>query len=122
MEVEKKTSESGTSPFSTAIVPYQNPEPQAPSFNEPQNMSIQTTPQLTGIQITQELKNVVNQLHQSHPGSKIHMSTFRSAISKKLRELGVDSSHTSAYITKMRKFYDELYAASNGGDPAGGVL
>jgi len=83
---KKKTNESGTSPFSdvpmsTDLTLYE-PLPSVPSYNQSQNMSMQTTPQLTGIEITQELKNVVNQLHQSHPKSKIHMSSFRSAISK----------------------------------------
>jgi len=41
---------------------------------------------------------------------------------KKLRDLGVDTSHTSTYVEKMRDFYDEIYAASKGGEAAGGVM
>ena len=62
-----------------------------------------------GIKITKELKNLVNQLHAAHPNSKLHMSTFRSAISRKLKELGVAQSHTNAYVKQMRDFYDEIY-------------
>ena len=52
---------------------------------------------------------------------KLHISTFRAAIAKKLRDLGVDPQHTTTYVDKMRKFYDEIYAASHGGEAAGGV-
>jgi hypothetical protein len=93
----------------------------APSFAQ-SSIEIQTSPNTpTGHQINQELKNLVNQLHAAHP-NKIHISTFRSAIAKKLKDLGVESSHTSTYVTKMRKFYDEIYAASNDIEPAGGVM
>ena len=50
------------------------------------------------------------------------MSTFRSAIAAKLKELKVGTSHTSAYVKQMRTFYDELFALSNGTEAAGGVL
>jgi hypothetical protein len=63
----------------------------------------------------------VNQLHAAHP-AKIHIGTFRSAISNKLRELGVDAAHSTTYVNKMRAFYDKIYAASHGGDSAGGVI
>ena len=75
-----------------------------------------------GIKITKELKNLVNQLHASRPHSKLHMSTFRSAIASKLKELGVSPSHTSAYVKQMRIFYDELFALSTGTEAAGGVM
>ncbi len=78
----------------------------APSFAQ-SSIEIQTSPATpTGHKINQELKNLVNQLHAAHPNSKLHISTFRSAISKKLREMGVEPSHTSTYVTKMRTFYD----------------
>ncbi len=73
-----------------------------------------------GIKITKELKNLVNQLHASHPRSKLKMSTFRSAISSRLKDLGVSSSHTNAYVNQMRIFYDEVFALSNGTEAAGG--
>ena len=50
------------------------------------------------------------------------MSTFRSAIASKLKELGVSPSHTSAYVKQMRIFYDELFALSTGTEAAGGVM
>ena len=95
--------------------------PTAPSFAQ-SSIEIQTSPNTpTGHKINQELKNLVNQLHAAHPG-KIHIGTFRSEISNKLRELGVEASHTTTYVNKMRAFYDEIYAASHGGDSAGGVM
>jgi hypothetical protein len=95
--------------------------PTAPLYSQ-SSIEIQTSPNTpTGHQINQELKNLVNQLHAAHP-NKIHIGTFRSAITKKLRELGVDSAHSTTYVNKMRTFYDEIYAASNGIEPAGGVM
>ena len=75
-----------------------------------------------GIKITKELKNLVNQLHASHPHSKLKMATFRSAIASRLKDLGVSSSHTNAYVNQMRTFYDELFALSKGTEAAGGVM
>ena len=95
----------------------------APSFAQSSNIEIQTSPATpTGHKINQELKNLVNQLHAAHPKSKLHIGTFRSAITKKLRELGVDAAHSTTYITKMRAFYDEIYAASHSIEAAGGVM
>jgi hypothetical protein len=95
----------------------------APSFAQSSNIEIQTSPATpTGHKINQELKNLVNQLHAAHPNSKLHISTFRSAISKKLREMGVEPSHTSTYVTKMRAFYDEIYTASHEIEAAGGTM
>ena len=94
----------------------------APAFTQTESIETQTAPVPTGHVINQELKNLVNQLHAAHPNSKIHMATFRSAISRKLKDLGVDSQHTATYVDKMRRFYDELYAASHGGEPSGGVM
>ena len=98
------------------------PPATAPAFTQSQTSEVQTTPVPTGHQKTQELKNLVNQLHAAHPKTKIHVGTFRSAIAKRLKELGVEASHTTTYVEKMRKFYDEIFAASNGGEPEGGVL
>ena len=93
----------------------------APSFAQ-SSIEIQTSPATpTGHKINQELKNLVNQLHAAHPNSKLHIGTFRSAITKKLRELGVDAAHSTTYINKMRTFYDEIYAASHEIEAAGGV-
>jgi len=75
-----------------------------------------------GIKITKELKNLVNQLHASHPHSKLKMAPFRSAIARRLKELGVGSNHTAAYVNQMRTFYDELFALSKGTEAAGGVM
>jgi hypothetical protein len=90
----------------------EKPGATAPDFYEEAN----------GIKITKELKNLVNQLHASHPHSKLQMAPFRSAIARKLKELGVSSSHTNAYVNQMRKFYDEVFALSQGTEAAGGVM
>ena len=50
------------------------------------------------------------------------MATFRSAIASRLKELGVGSNHTAAYVNQMRTFYDELFALSKGTEAAGGVM
>ena len=105
------------------LLEYKPPKPPAtaPAFTQTESIETQTTPIATGHVINQELKNLVNQLHSQHP-RKLKMGTFRSAIAKKLRDLGVDTSHTSTYVEKMRDFYDEIYAASKGGEAAGGVM
>ncbi len=41
IDSKKIQGESGISPFSIAIVPFQNPELQAPLFDEPQIISMQ---------------------------------------------------------------------------------
>ena len=61
-------------------------------------------------------------MHASHPHSKLKMATFRSAIASRLKELGVSSNHTNAYVNQMRIFYDELFALSKGTEAAGGVM
>lgn len=116
---ETDLSKRNQDPFKDAIEPLllleykpDKPGATAPDFFEEAN----------GIKITKELKNLVNQLHASHPNSKLKMATFRSAIASKLKELGVSTSHTSAYVNQMRKFYDEIFALSQGTEAAGGVM
>jgi hypothetical protein len=90
---KKKTNDSGTSPFSDAAMSSElvlyDPLPSVPSFNAPQDSGMQTTPKLNGHQIDQELKNLVNQIHQANPQSRIKMGAFRQAIARKLRDLGI---------------------------------
>jgi hypothetical protein len=117
-KIEMTKRDSGTSPsdsFLTLEYKPSKPSATAPTFMETQTTTteMQTTPIKTGTEIRRQLKNLVNQLHHSHPNSKMHMSTFRSAIAKKLKELGVESSHTDAYVKEMRLFYDELWKGSN---------
>jgi len=100
----------------------EKPPATAPIFSQAESIETQTTPLPTGKQIEAELKLLVNQLHAAHPNSKLKISTFRSAIAKKLKDLGVSPSHTSTYVNKMREFYDELYAFSNDVQSAGGVM
>ena len=83
-----------------------------PSLSAPATAPSYTTPK-TGIEIKQQLKNLVNQLHGASPNKKIAIGPFRGQISKKLKELGVEPSHTAAYVNEMRKFYDEIYLASH---------
>ena len=85
----------------------------APSFNEPINIDVQTTPQQTGKQIREELELLVRQIHASHPNSKVKRNIIRSAVSKKLKELGVDSTHTDQYEKSMREYYDKIFKESN---------
>jgi len=109
------------------LLEYKPPKtsPTAPSFIEVQSSTIntQTTPLKTGIETEKELKNLVNQLHQSHPHTKIHYGTFKSAIARKLKELGYNTRDTDIWVQKMRRFYDDIFAASNpGSEAAGGVM
>ena len=96
-----------------SLQPFQKPKPTAPAFTQTESIETQTTPVLTGHVINQELKNLVNQLLVSHGNkTKMKIGPFRSAIAKKLKDLGVEQQHTTTYVDKMRKFYDELWAAS----------
>ena len=99
----------------------EKPPATAPIFSQAESIETQTTPLPTGKQIEAELKLLVTQLHAAHPNSKLKIATFRSAIAKKLKELGVSPSHTNTYVNKMREFYDELFAFSNDVELAGGI-
>ena len=99
-------------PLLTLEYKPEKPPASAPAYLEEAN----------GKRIIQELKVVVNQLHESHPNSKLTMAPFRSAIASKLRQLGVGTSHTAAYVKQMREFYDEIYAFHHGVEPAGGAM
>ena len=81
----------------------ENPPASAPDFMQ--------SP--TGKKITQELKNLVNEINARSPNKKMHQGTFRNRISSKLRELGVEAKHTDAYIRDMNKFYKEIYDAAH---------
>ena len=105
-----------------SLQPFQKPKPTAPAFTQTESIETQTTPLPTGKQIEAELQLLVTQLHSSNPKSKIKIATFRSEIAKKLKDLGVSSSHTNTYVNKMRDFYDNLYSYSNDVEPAGGVF
>lgn len=86
----------------------ENPAATAPDF-------IQSP---TGKKITQVLKNLVNEIHAKHPNKKMHQSEFSKHIAAKLRELGVETSHTKAYLKNMNHFYSEIYKASHEIQPA----
>jgi hypothetical protein len=110
--------DSGTSPSEPLLtLEYRPSKPSAtaPSFMETQTTTteMQTTPIKTGTDITKQLKNLVNEMHLRSPNKKIAMAQFRSEIAKKLKELGVESSHTNTYVTQMRRFYDVLWDGSN---------
>ena len=110
--------DSGTSPSEPLLtLEYRPSKPSAtaPAFMETQTTTteMQTTPIRTGTDIIQQLKNLVNEMHLKSPNKKIQMGPFRAAISKKLKDLGVETSHTNAYVTQMRKFYDVLWDGSN---------
>ncbi len=50
------------------------------------------------------------------------MALVRSAIASKLRELGIGTSHTAAYVAQMREFFNEIYAFHHSADAAGGAM
>jgi hypothetical protein len=72
----------------------------------------------TGKRITQELKNLVNEINAKSPNRKMHQGTFRSKISAKLKELGVESNHTDQYLKEMNRFYKEIFDAAHEVQPA----
>jgi len=63
--------------------------------------------------ITQELKNLVNEIHAKSPNKKMLQGPFKSRISTRLKELGVESNHTDAYLRDMNKFYKAIYEAAH---------
>ena len=63
----------------------------------------------TGKIINEELQLLIRQLHAGHPNSKIHRNTIRSAVSKKLKELGVGPQHTDKYEKDMREYYAKIF-------------
>ena len=86
----------------------ENPPATAPNF-------IQSP---TGKKITQELKNLVNEIHAKSPSKKMQQGPIKKRISDKLKELGVESKHTDAYLKDMNKFYKAIYDASHEIQPA----
>jgi len=96
------------------------PSATAPTYMEAQTTTteMQTKPIKTGTDIKQQLKNLVNEMHLKSPNKKIEMGKFRSAIAKRLKDLGVDSSHTNVYVNEMRGFYNVLWDSSTGIMPA----
>jgi len=63
----------------------------------------------TGKIINEELQLLIRQLHAAHPNSKIHRNTIRSAVSRKLKELGVGPQHTDKYEKDMREYYAKIF-------------
>jgi hypothetical protein len=75
------------------------PKPEKPPATAP---DFKQSP--TGKKITQELKNLVNEIHAAHPGKKMHHGTFQQKISKKSKELGIEAKHTDQYVKDMSSF------------------
>ena len=48
----------------------------------------------------------------------MHQGTFKSKISAKLKELGVESNHTDQYLKEMNRFYKEIFDAAHEVQPA----
>jgi hypothetical protein len=63
----------------------------------------------TGKKIIQELKILVNEIHAKSPNKKMLQGPFKNRISTRLKELGVESNHTDAYLRDMNKFYKAIY-------------
>ena len=72
----------------------------------------------TGKKITQELKNLVNEIHAANPNKKMHHGTFKQKISLKLKQLGIESNHTDQYVKEMSNFYKDIYDAAHEIQPA----
>jgi len=119
IELTKRNSTNGSSEL-LALEYKPKPSATAPTYMEAQTTTteMQTTPIKTGIDIIQQLKNLVNEMHHKSPNKKIDIGPFRSAIVKKLKELGVESSHTNTYVLQMRGFYNVLWDSDNGIMPA----
>ena len=64
------------------------------------------------------MKNLVNEIHAKSPSKKMQQGPFKKRISDKLKELGVESKHTDAYLKDMNKFYKAIYDASHEIQPA----
>jgi len=62
----------------------------------------------TGKVINEDLQLLIRQLHAAQ-NSKIHRNTIRSAVSKKLKELGVGPQHTDKYEKDMREYYAKIF-------------
>lgn len=97
-----------TGPKELPLLEYNEPVSSFPPSSAP---SYVETP--TGKVINQELELLVRQLHAAHPNSRIHRNTIRSAISKKLKELGVGPQHTDKYEKDMRDYYNKIYNESH---------
>ena len=122
---ETEMSKREQDPFKDAIEPQRLLEYKPESIymsEQPSATAPNYVEEANGIKIIKELKNKVNQLHAAYPHSKLHISTFRSAISSRLKELGVAPNHTAAYVKQMRTFYDEIFSESHGTEAAGGVM
>lgn len=97
-----------TGPKDPLLLEYKEPVSAFPPSTAP---TFVETP--TGKVINQELELLVRQLHAAHPSSRIHRNTIRSAISKKLKELGVGPQHTDKYEKDMRDYYNKIFNESN---------
>jgi hypothetical protein len=113
-------------PFKDSIEPSQ-PQPLLALEYKPESIYISEKPPATapefkqsptGRRITQELKNLVNEIHAANPNKKMIQGPFKQKISVKLRELGVEPSHTAQYLKDMNLFYKEIFDASRDIQPA----
>ena len=104
----KELRSEGTVGITVPLLEYKEPVSSFPPSSAP---SYVETP--TGKVINQELELLVRQLHAGHPNSRIHRNTIRSAISKKLKELGVGPQHTDKYEKDMRDYYNKIYNESH---------
>ena len=60
----------------------------------------------------------MNEIHAANPNKKMIQGPFKQKISVKLRELGVEPSHTAQYLKDMNLFYKEIFDASRDIQPA----
>ena len=105
-------------PFKDAVEPQLLQLEYKPKPDKPPATAPDFTQSPTGKKITQELKNLVNEIHAANPNNKMKQGPFKKQISLKLRELGVEQNQTDTYLRDMNRFYKAIYDASHEIQPA----
>ena len=105
-------------PFKDAVEPPLLQLEYKPKPDKPPATAPDFTQSTSGKKITQELKNLVNEIHAANPNKKMHHWTFNQKISLKLKQLGIESNHTDQYVKEMSTFYKTIYDASHEVVPA----
>ena len=105
-------------PFKDAVEPPLLQLEYKPKPDKPPATAPDFTQSPSGKKITQELKNLVNEIHAANPNKKMKQGPFKKQISLKLRELGVESNQTDTYLRNMNTFYKAIYDAAHEIQPA----
>ena len=105
-------------PFKDAVEPPLLQLEYKPKPDKPPATAPDFTQSPSGKKITQDLKNLVNEIHAANPNKKMHHGTFKQKISLKLKQLGIESNHTDQYVKEMSNFYKDIYDAAHEIQPA----